>query len=284
MYGGMTRNEVRGLLALAILIALGIGVRSFNARREGAGVWVEHPAVQAIPGAPGPNKSLPAPAGRNIPFTQPSQLPRRLNLNTATEQDLAGALPGIGAAKARAIVTRRVQKGGFRNVRELLEVPGIGQKTLEKLEPLLFVSSDPASTGSLTARRVASPDPTSSSLVGAVPATTPAATQVASPQPSPTPPPAAVPAPVPVAPPVPTPAQAALPPLPPASDASNLININTASPEALQTLTHIGPKRAQDIVKYRQTHGLFRRIEDLQNVPGIGPGILEDNRNRIRVR
>ena len=54
-------------------------------------------------------------------------------------------------------------------------------------------------------------------------------------------------------------------------------------PEALAR-THIGPKRAQDIVKYRQTHGLFRRIEDPQNVPGIGPGILEDNRNRIRVR
>ena len=281
MYGGMTRNEVRGLLALAILIAVGIGVRNFSARREGAGVWVEHPAAQA--GAAGPNKSLPAPAGRNIPFTQPSQLPKRLNLNTATEQDLADGLPGIGAAKARAIVTRRVQKGGFRNVRELLEVPGIGQKTLEKLEPLLFVSGDAASTGSLTARRVASLDPTSSSLVGAVPATTPAP-QVTSPQPSPTPPPAAVPAPVPVAPPVQTPAQAAPPPLPPASDASNLININTASPEALQTLTHIGPKRAQDIVKYRQTHGLFRRIEDLQNVPGIGPGILEDNRSRIRVR
>lgn len=281
MYGGMTRNEVRGLLALAILIAVGIGVRNFSARREGAGVWVEHPAAQA--GAAGPNKSLPAPAGRNIPFTQPSQLPKRLNLNTATEQDLADGLPGIGPAKARAIVTRRVQKGGFRNVRELLEVPGIGQKTLEKLEPLLFVSGDPASTGSLTARRVASLDPTSSSLVGAVPATTPAP-QVTSPQPSPTPPPAAVPAPVPVAPPVQTPAQAAPPPLPPASDASNLININTASPEALQTLTHIGPKRAQDIVKYRQTHGLFRRIEDLENVPGIGPGILEDNRSRIRVR
>ena len=273
MYGGMTRNEVRGLLALAILIAVGVGIRNFSARREGAGVWVEHPAAQAVPGAAGPNKSLPAPAGRNIPFTQPSQLPKRLNLNTATEQDLAEALPGIGPAKARAIVTRRVQKGGFRNVRELLEVPGIGQKTLEKLEPLLFVSSDPASTASLMVRPVLS-GVTSSSLPAAVPAATPAP-QVASPQPSPTPSPAAVPAPVPVAPP---------PAAPPAPGESNLININTASPEALQTLTHIGPKRAQDIVKYRQTHGLFRRIEDLQNVPGIGPGILEDNRNRIRVR
>jgi len=279
MYGGMTRNEVRGLLALAILIAVGVGIRSFSARREGAGVWVEHPAAQAS--AAGPNKGLLAPAGRNIPFTQPSRLPRRLNLNTATEEDLAEALPGIGAAKARAIVTRRVQKGGFRNVRELLEVPGIGQKTLEKLEPLLFVSGDPASTASLMARPFASPDPTTSSLPAAVPAAT-LAPQVASPPLSPALPEPAVPAPA--APLVPTPAPTAPPPFPPASDASNLININTASPEALQTLTHIGPKRARDIVLYRQTHGLFRRIEDLQNVPGIGPGILEENRNRIRVR
>jgi len=283
MYGGMTRNEVRGLLALAVLIALGIGVRNCSARREGAGVWVEHPAAQALPSAAGPNKSLPAPAGRNIPFTQPSQLPKRLNLNTATEQDLAEALPGIGAAKARAIVTRRVQKGGFRNVRELLEVPGIGQKTLEKLEPLLFVSGDTASTTSLMARPILS-GVTSSSLPAAVPAATPTP-QVASPQPSPTLPKPAVPAPA--APPVQTPAPTASPPFPlapPALGESNLVNINTASPEALQTLTHIGPKRAQDIVRYRQTHGLFRRIEDLQNVPGIGPGILDENRNRIRVR
>lgn len=283
MYGGMTRNEVRGLLALAVLIAVGVGIRNFSARREGAGVWVEHPAAQALPGAAGPNKSLPAPAGRNIPFTQPSQLPKRLNLNTATEQDLAEALPGIGAAKARAIVTRRVQKGGFRNVRELLEVPGIGQKTLEKLEPLLFVSGDTASTTSLMARPILS-GVTSSSLPAAVPAATPTP-QVASPPLSPALPGPAVPAPA--APPVQTPAPTASPPLPlapPALGESNLVNINTASPEALQTLTHIGPKRAQDIVKYRQTHGLFRRIEDLQNVPGIGPGILDENRNRIRVR
>jgi competence protein ComEA len=279
----MTRNEVRGLLALAVLIAVGVGIRNFSARREGAGVWVEHPAAQALPGAAGPNKSLPAPAGRNIPFTQPSQLPKRLNLNTATEQDLAEALPGIGAAKARAIVTRRVQKGGFRNVRELLEVPGIGQKTLEKLEPLLFVSGDAASTTSLMARPILS-GVTSSSLPAAVPAATPTP-QVASPPLSPALPGPAVPAPA--APPVQTPAPTASPPLPlapPALGESNLVNINTASPEALQTLTHIGPKRAQDIVKYRQTHGLFRRIEDLQNVPGIGPGILDENRNRIRVR
>ena len=283
MYGGMTRNEVRGLLALAVLIAVGVGIRNFSARREGAGVWVEHPAAQALPSAAGPNKSLPAPAGRNIPFTQPSQLPKRLNLNTATEQDLAGALPGIGAAKARAIVTRRVQKGGFRNVRELLEVPGIGQKTLEKLEPLLFVSGDTASTTSLMARPILS-GVTSSSLPAAVPAATPTP-QVASPPLSPALPGPAVPAPA--APPVQTPAPTASPPLPlapPALGESNLVNINTASPEALQTLTHIGPKRAQDIVRYRQTHGLFRRIEDLQNVPGIGPGILDENRNRIRVR
>ena len=283
MYGGMTRNEVRGLLALAVLIAVGVGIRNFSARREGAGVWVEHPAAQALPGAAGPNKSLPAPAGRNIPFTQPSQLPKRLNLNTATEQDLAEALPGIGAAKARAIVTRRVQKGGFRNVRELLEVPGIGQKTLEKLEPLLFVSGDTASTTSLMARPILS-GVTSSSLPAAVPAATPTP-QVASPPLSPALPGPAVPAPA--APPVQTPAPTASPPLPlapPALGESNLVNINTASPEALQTLTHIGPKRAQDIVRYRQTHGLFRRIEDLQNVPGIGPGILDENRNRIRVR
>jgi hypothetical protein len=55
-------------------------------------------------------------------------------------------------------------------------------------------------------------------------------------------------------------------------------------PESGQRRSPELDKYAQDIVEYRQTHGLFRRIEDLQNGPGVGPGILEENRNRIRVR
>ncbi len=53
------------------------------------------------------------------------------------------------------------------------------------------------------------------------------------------------------------------------------ININTASQQELECLPGIGPSKAEQIVTYRQDHGPFKKIEDIQNVPGIGPTIFE---------
>ncbi|MCD6286967.1 MAG: ComEA family DNA-binding protein [Anaerolineae bacterium] len=54
-----------------------------------------------------------------------------------------------------------------------------------------------------------------------------------------------------------------------------LIDINTASPDELESLPYIGGSRAADIVSYRAENRPFERIEDIQNVPGIGPTIYE---------
>ena len=61
------------------------------------------------------------------------------------------------------------------------------------------------------------------------------------------------------------------------------ININTASPEQLDGLKGIGPTKAQAIVDYRRQHGAFKTVDDLQNVPGIGPGILKGFRKDVTV-
>jgi len=53
------------------------------------------------------------------------------------------------------------------------------------------------------------------------------------------------------------------------------ININTASQQELEALPGIGETKAEQIVTYRQDHGMFKKIEDIQNVPGIGPTIFE---------
>jgi competence protein ComEA len=49
------------------------------------------------------------------------------------------------------------------------------------------------------------------------------------------------------------------------------VNINTARAEELDILPGIGPKMAQAIVDYRESHGRFSAIEDLLRVKGIGP-------------
>jgi competence protein ComEA len=62
-----------------------------------------------------------------------------LNLNTATKEVLV-ALPGIGPAKAQAIIDYRTAHGAFKSVEELKDVKGIGAKRFEKLKPELTVA------------------------------------------------------------------------------------------------------------------------------------------------
>lgn len=61
------------------------------------------------------------------------------------------------------------------------------------------------------------------------------------------------------------------------------ININTADQSQLETLPNIGPSKAQKIIAYRQEHGSFQTIEELQQVSGIGPKTFESLRDLITV-
>jgi competence protein ComEA len=62
------------------------------------------------------------------------------------------------------------------------------------------------------------------------------------------------------------------------------VNINTASAEQLDALPGIGPSKAQAIIDYRNEHGRFNSIEDIQNVKGIKEGEFSKIRDYIRVR
>jgi competence protein ComEA len=61
-----------------------------------------------------------------------------VNVNTATAEELV-RLPGIGDAKARAILDYRKEKGAFKSVEQLREVKGIGDAALERLRPHLAI-------------------------------------------------------------------------------------------------------------------------------------------------
>ncbi len=54
-----------------------------------------------------------------------------------------------------------------------------------------------------------------------------------------------------------------------------LVNLNTADPAALETLPGIGPSIAAAIIRHREQHGAFSRVEGLLEVPGIGEAKLE---------
>lgn len=64
---------------------------------------------------------------------------------------------------------------------------------------------------------------------------------------------------------------------------AGLININTASAEALSSLPGIGPGTAEKIVAYRQEHGAFVIVEDLLKIEGIGKVKLDNIRDYIIV-
>ena len=61
------------------------------------------------------------------------------------------------------------------------------------------------------------------------------------------------------------------------------IDINAADAYDLQRLPGIGEKRARDIVAWREEHGPFQNVDGLTEVPGIGPGILENLREYVTV-
>ncbi len=68
----------------------------------------------------------------------PQEKERLLNLNKADAISLT-SLPGIGPSKAEAILQYREENGPFKDVKDLMDVPGIGEKTYEQLEQLITV-------------------------------------------------------------------------------------------------------------------------------------------------
>jgi competence protein ComEA len=61
------------------------------------------------------------------------------------------------------------------------------------------------------------------------------------------------------------------------------LNLNTATLDQLQTLPGVGPVLAQRILDYRDQHGGFKAVSDLQKVSGIGDAKYNDLKARVTV-
>jgi competence protein ComEA len=68
------------------------------------------------------------------------------------------------------------------------------------------------------------------------------------------------------------------------SQAEGKVNINAASQAELMKLEGVGAGAAKKIIAWRETHGPFKRLQDLEKVPGVGREVLEKNHGRIAVK
>lgn len=67
------------------------------------------------------------------------------------------------------------------------------------------------------------------------------------------------------------------------NNALSKININKASAQQLSALPGVGAKKANAIVQYRELNGDFSSLEELTNVKGIGPKMLEKMRTLVAI-
>jgi competence protein ComEA len=87
---------------------------------------------------PAKGEAAPAPEAVEAAPEAGTESGLQVAVNTATAEELM-QVPGIGPAKAKAIIAYREEHGPFQRVEDLLRINGIGEKTLEKLKPYLLV-------------------------------------------------------------------------------------------------------------------------------------------------
>ena len=108
------------------------------------GTWaVSRPAYAApqTAAASAPPSSDPSEHAATKTKSSRKQLVGKINLNTATEEQLL-LLPMVGPAKAERIVAWRKKNGGFKRVADLRHVKGFGYKSFKRLEPYIDIKGD----------------------------------------------------------------------------------------------------------------------------------------------
>ena len=167
----------------------------------------------------------------------------RIDLNLASREQLL-QVPGIGDRTAEKIETFREKQGPFRSKTELTQIEGIGPAKYEKMEDWLTVQSAEVKTDSDSAPVASQPKRSVTNQSKSSSTRTRSKKEESIKEP---------------------------------------IDVNQADLKDLQKLPGIGPKLAQRIVDER-AKSPFRAVEDLRRVSGIGPKILERLRPFVKVR
>lgn len=184
--------------------------------------------------------------------TQEDQ-PVQIDIRTASKEELM-LLPGIGEKRAQDIIAYRTNKA-FTSTDDLLEIKGIGAKTLAKMLPSLLQFGTPQFSPETDVGSDAM------TTIGLVPFTEEGSGDTARP----------------------TRSRETKPGNIPKSQLTNIVNLNTAGPEELCTLPGIGEVKAKAIIDYRTQNGNFQSIEDITKVKGIGVKTLAKIRHRLSI-
>ena len=151
-----SRPQLRMLLVLAAIFAVGLGVREWRAgfpdiadrlerfdREEPAAPLLAAPRAENRPvasGAPvkatGTSGAVSRPEPRKAPPDPATPDPGPLDLNRATAAELA-RLPGVGSGLAQRILEERERRGRFESPEALRKVLGLGPKKLAALRDLV---------------------------------------------------------------------------------------------------------------------------------------------------
>jgi competence protein ComEA len=61
------------------------------------------------------------------------------------------------------------------------------------------------------------------------------------------------------------------------------VNINTATQSELESVKGLGPAKAKAIIEYREANGVFKSVDDLDNVKGFGKASIDKMREELSV-
>ncbi len=151
------KNKATAALSAIVLFFFGITLGFFLGRNtRAAGVQTTKTLYETVPGetvvviqeilvtappettapAPPPTKPVQVSSSETPKATKPKEpeVTFPVNINTASLREL-DALPGIGEVLGQRIIDYRKAHGPFTSIDQLLNIKGIGEKTLAKLKP-----------------------------------------------------------------------------------------------------------------------------------------------------
>ena len=141
MFASLTKllRPIAPLIAIGTLV-LAMG-GSWGTTTRALAAPVTTPAPPPSPPGSAPSKPSTAPAPDEPIRLVRKEVTGKLNLNTATEEQLM-MLPTVGPSKADRIVAWRKKNGGFKRTADLRRVKGFGYRTYKKLEPFLDIKGE----------------------------------------------------------------------------------------------------------------------------------------------